>query len=83
MLRETEAVTFKVIESLLSLISGPRASSKLSIVSKLMHPKRVVCEETEINVFEKVDAELFSIISHKTNISDNIQNQLKELESNV
>ncbi|XP_044508834.1 uncharacterized protein LOC123227776 [Mangifera indica] len=83
MLREVEAVTFKVIESLLSLISGPRASSKLSIISKLMQPKKVACEETDITEFQKVDAELSSIVSYKTSKSDNIQNQLKKLELNV
>ncbi|XP_044508829.1 uncharacterized protein LOC123227772 [Mangifera indica] len=86
MLTEVEAVTFNVIESLFSLISGPRAPSKLSswsLVSKLMQRKEVACKETDINEFEKVDAELSSIIVHKASGSDNIQNQLKELEFSV
>ncbi|XP_044508835.1 uncharacterized protein LOC123227777 [Mangifera indica] len=86
MLREVEAVTFNVIESLLSLISGPRAPSKLSswsVVSKLMQPKEVACKETYINEFEKVDAELSSIIAYKTSKSNSTHNQLKELESNI
>ncbi|XP_031281257.1 uncharacterized protein LOC116139732 [Pistacia vera] len=59
MLREVEAITFTVTESLLSFISGPRTPSKLSswsLVSKLMQPKRIACEEDEadINEFEKL-----------------------------
>ncbi|KAK0580947.1 hypothetical protein LWI29_007972 [Acer saccharum] len=53
MLREVKAITFVVFESILSLISRPRsASSKLSgwsLVSKLVQPKRIACEE-EIEV---------------------------------
>ncbi|XP_031275388.1 uncharacterized protein LOC116133848 [Pistacia vera] len=85
-LREVEAVTFNVIESLLSLISGPKVPSKLSswsVVSKLIHSEKVAGEETEINEFENLDAELSTIIAHKTSKSDNIQNQLKELESSI
>ncbi|KAK0580729.1 hypothetical protein LWI29_036407 [Acer saccharum] len=53
MLREVKAITFAVFESILSLISRPRStSSKLSgwsLVSKLVQPKRIACEE-EIEV---------------------------------
>ncbi|KAK0583203.1 hypothetical protein LWI29_034548 [Acer saccharum] len=53
MLREVKAITFAVFESSLSLISRPRStSSKLSgcsLVSKLVQPKRIACEE-EIEV---------------------------------
>ncbi|KAL5791303.1 hypothetical protein ACOSQ2_006191 [Xanthoceras sorbifolium] len=96
MLREVETVTFTVFESLLSLIiiTGPKAQSKLSgwssLVSKLVQPKRVACEEEEsnINEFEKMDVALSSFITHKSTTSklDNIvhvQNQLKELESSI
>ncbi|XP_044508837.1 uncharacterized protein LOC123227778 [Mangifera indica] len=86
MLKEVDSVTFNVIESLLSLISGPKASSKLSSwspASKLTQLKKVVCEETNVNEFENVDVELSRIITHKTSKSGNMQNQLKELESNI
>ncbi|XP_031248926.1 uncharacterized protein LOC116106739 [Pistacia vera] len=91
MLREVEAITFTVTESLLSFISGPRTPSKRSswsLVSKLMQPKRIACEEDEadINEFEKVNAALSTIISQKTGKSDNIShvlNQLKELERSI
>ncbi|KAK0581002.1 hypothetical protein LWI29_008732 [Acer saccharum] len=84
MLREVEEITFTVFESMLSLISGPRiTSSKLSgwsVVSKLVQPKRITCEESDMNEFEKVDA---ALISHETSTSDNIIQVLKELESNI
>ncbi|KAI9180757.1 hypothetical protein LWI28_007863 [Acer negundo] len=88
MLREVEAVTFAVFESLLSLISGPKAQSKLSgwsLVSKLVQPKRVACdddqeEESDVNDFEKVDVTLSSKFDNNT---IHVQNQLKELESSI
>ena len=86
MLREVEAITFAVFESMLSHISGPRStSSKLSgwsLVSKLVQPKRITCEEekSDMNEFEKVDA---ALIAHKSSTSDNTIQVLKELESNI
>ncbi|KAJ6708096.1 DUF241 DOMAIN PROTEIN [Salix viminalis] len=76
MLKEVEAVTLIELESLLTLISGgAKAQSKLSdwsLVSKLMHPRRISCEaeETEVNDFEKLDSALHSLI-YKKSISDN------------
>ncbi|TXG64997.1 hypothetical protein EZV62_011991 [Acer yangbiense] len=84
MLREVEAATSTVFESMLSRISGLRStSSKLSgwsLVSKLVQPKRITCEESDMNEFEKVDA---ALIAHKTSTSDNIIQVFKELESNI
>ncbi|XP_031259271.1 uncharacterized protein LOC116117373 [Pistacia vera] len=86
MLKEVDSVTFNVIESLLSLILGPRASSKLSswsVVSKLiMQPKQVACEETDPNEFEEVDAELSTLLNKKSTC-ENIKIQLQELESSI
>ncbi|KAK0580834.1 hypothetical protein LWI29_006816 [Acer saccharum] len=86
MLRDVEAATSTVFESLLSLISGPKASSKSgwSLVSKLIHSKRIACEEEEsdMNEFVKVDAALSSLTSKSDNIIC-VQDQLKELESNI
>ncbi|KAK2665696.1 hypothetical protein Ddye_004270 [Dipteronia dyeriana] len=86
MLRDVDAVTFAMFESLLSLISGPKASSKSSwsLVSKLIHSKRIACEEeeSEINESVKVDAALSTLTGTSDNISC-VQNQLKELESNI
>ncbi|XP_031286825.1 uncharacterized protein LOC116145507 [Pistacia vera] len=90
-LKEVEAITLNVFESLLSFISGPQAQSKISgwsLVSKLMHHKKVACveEEIEANEFAKVDASLQFLIGNKTCKSDymkqvaDLQNQLKNLE---
>ncbi|PQM36036.1 uncharacterized protein Pyn_25747 [Prunus yedoensis var. nudiflora] len=86
-LREVEAVTLAVFESLLSFISGPKSQpSRWSLVSKMMHSKKVACEEEKANEFAQVDAALNSLIGHKTSKSqnksvDNAQNQLEQLES--
>ncbi|KAB1216886.1 hypothetical protein CJ030_MR4G014272 [Morella rubra] len=64
-------------------------SSSWSLVSKLVHPKRVTCEDEEANEFEKLDAALQSLINHKTSQSDsteqveNVQDCLGELESSI
>jgi hypothetical protein len=93
-LREIETVTLSVFESLLSFVAGPRLQSKLSswsLVSKLVLPKRVAheIEETAASEFEKVEAALHSLITHKTTKSDfithveNVHNLLGNLESIV
>jgi hypothetical protein len=95
MLKEVEAGTLMVFESLLTFIGGSKLQSKLSswfLVSKLVHPKRA-CEgdeETYANEFEKVDAALRSlVISQKTSKSDhtvhveNVQNCMGNLESSI
>ncbi|KAL9417423.1 hypothetical protein AB3S75_040413 [Citrus x aurantiifolia] len=90
-LKEVEAVTLATFEYLLSFISGSRTPSKLSrfaLLTKLIRPKRIACQEdqTEMNEFEKVDAALSTVVGHKTIKSDNIiymQNQLKEMESSI
>ena len=90
-LREIEAATLNVFESLLSYIAGPKSrsqSSNWSLVLKLVHPKRVACEneETERSELEKVDAALYSITGQTTCKSDysvhveNVQNTLGQLE---
>ncbi|KAJ4704753.1 hypothetical protein OWV82_021616 [Melia azedarach] len=91
MLREVDAVTLTVLKSMLSFISGPQSSSRStgwSMVSKLMHKRRVVCEEeeTDINEITKVDAALHALRYCKTNIFngitefENLQNDLQKLE---
>ncbi|KAL6214122.1 hypothetical protein ACLB2K_013560 [Fragaria x ananassa] len=76
-LRNVEAITLTVFESLFSFISGPKASTSWLLVSKMMQSKRVACEEeAEINEFAEVDAALKSVKS-----ADNVQNQLNNLES--
>ena len=85
-LREVEAVTVRVLESLLSFISGPDAESKLcrwSLVSKLMHQKRVGCveEEQKTNEIANAEAILRSLIkSDNIKHVENLQNELQKSE---
>ncbi|KAG4163308.1 hypothetical protein ERO13_D01G164300v2 [Gossypium hirsutum] len=88
LLREAEAVTSSMFEYLFTLISGPMERSKCgswALVSKLLHHKRIACEQTgrrDINEFEKVDAAFRSVMSQKMSKSENVEmpRQLKELE---
>ncbi|KAH9654902.1 hypothetical protein KPL70_022137 [Citrus sinensis] len=90
-LREVEGVTIAVFESLSSYLSGLKAQSKQSrwsLVSKLMHTKRITydAEASGTNEFETVDAELYSLIGNKSSKStflnpENVQNMLRKLES--
>ncbi|EXB95400.1 hypothetical protein L484_014373 [Morus notabilis] len=91
-LREVEAVTLAVFESLLSFVCGAKVQAKLSgwsLVSKLMQRKRVGCEENEMttaNEFEKVDVVLNILMRQEANKFDhklhveNVQNELQNLE---
>ncbi|KAE8724748.1 putative Eukaryotic translation initiation factor 3 subunit A [Hibiscus syriacus] len=85
-LKQVEAVTISVLESLLSYISRPRTelkSSRWSLVSKLMHQKRVLCEEVEqkANEIENAEAALHSMIKsgNMKNVGD-VQNKLQNSE---
>ncbi|KAL6270923.1 hypothetical protein ACE6H2_027834 [Prunus campanulata] len=92
-LKELDAVTVALFESLLSFIAGSKSkSSSWSVVSKLVQPKRVACEGEEVantNELEKVDAALQSLLSHKSKKSDNtmqvedVQIWLQDLEANI
>ncbi|XP_054786840.1 uncharacterized protein LOC129293060 [Prosopis cineraria] len=88
LLKEGEVVTLSTFESLLNFISGSTQSkpSRWSLVSKLMHSKRVVSAQgvEDENEFEKVDSALqffvFNMTSKSNNIND-LQNKLEKLES--
>ncbi|KAE8690713.1 putative Eukaryotic translation initiation factor 3 subunit A [Hibiscus syriacus] len=73
-------------ESLLSFISGPEAelkSSRWSLVSKLIHQKRVMCEEAEQKTKEIANAEaaLRSFIkSGNMKHVESVQNELQNTE---
>ncbi|XVF68034.1 hypothetical protein PTKIN_Ptkin10aG0170500 [Pterospermum kingtungense] len=85
-LREVEAVTVRVLRSLLSFVSGPDAESKLcrwSLVSKLMNKKRVgsVEEEQKTNEIANAEAALCSLIkSDNIKNIENVQNVLQKSE---
>ncbi|XP_008243674.1 PREDICTED: uncharacterized protein LOC103341901 [Prunus mume] len=93
MLKELDAVTVAVFESLLSFIAGSKSkSSSWSLVSKLVQPKRVSCEGEETantNELEKVYGALNALIIHKSKKSDyamqveNVQIWLQDLEANI
>ncbi|KAE8719152.1 putative Eukaryotic translation initiation factor 3 subunit A [Hibiscus syriacus] len=82
-LKQVEAVTISVLESLLSFISRPGTelkSSRWSVVSKLMHQKRVLCEEVEekANEIANAEAALHSLIkSGNMKNVENVQNKLQ------
>ncbi|OMO72163.1 hypothetical protein COLO4_27795 [Corchorus olitorius] len=86
-LREVEVVTCSVLESLLSFVSGPASESKLSrwsLVSKLMHQKKVTSEEDEENTNEiaNVEATLRSFVkSENIKHVETLQNELQNSES--
>ncbi|KAK8717195.1 hypothetical protein V6N13_044472 [Hibiscus sabdariffa] len=85
-LKEVESVTASMLESLLSFILVPEAESKLSpwsLVSKLMHQKRITCEEEEqkTNEIEHAEATLRSLIkSGNMKPVENVQNDLQSSE---
>ncbi|KAK8320439.1 hypothetical protein V6Z11_A12G037600 [Gossypium hirsutum] len=81
-LKEIEAVTCSMFEDLLSLISGPKPGSWLSIL-KLLHQRRIACEDAgrNMNEFKKVDVTLKSFgITKSDTINLEMQNKLKNLE---
>ena len=92
LLKDIEAATLIGFESLLTFIAKSKSQSKSSswsLVSKLVHHKRVACEceETDANEFEMVDAALQSLISHKPSkyslLNGNVQTWLRKLELNI
>ncbi|KAG6589037.1 hypothetical protein SDJN03_17602, partial [Cucurbita argyrosperma subsp. sororia] len=89
LLNDAEVFTYNSIGSFLSFIAGQKLSSKMSrwsLVSKLMHPKRVACKDVGANrnEVEVVDAALYSIINQKSDVLVQVkdaQNSLRKLES--
>ncbi|KAL4353154.1 hypothetical protein GQ457_06G001800 [Hibiscus cannabinus] len=80
-------VTFAVLESLFHhiTVSVPEPkSTNWSLVSKLMHPRRVTREgrASGSNEFERVNTMLCSLIGSKTMI-ENVQVELQNLESSI
>ncbi|GMI68556.1 hypothetical protein like AT2G17080 [Hibiscus trionum] len=87
LLREVQAVTLNVVQSLLAFTFGPEKESQMirwSMVAKLLHPKRVSSEgEEQINEMEIVDASLQSLATSKSDMKqiEKVQNELKLSES--
>ncbi|XP_052193864.1 uncharacterized protein LOC127802197 [Diospyros lotus] len=85
MLKEAEAVTLAVFESLLPYIGGKSVHSTergRSLVSRMMQNRNVACqeEETQGNEFEKVDAAWGSLISKKAGNFDEVMSQVAEMK---
>ena len=79
-LREVEATTLVVFESILSFLSTPKGQSmqsSWSLVSKFLHTKQVSCG----GEIEKVDAGLSTLISHKQYNAEDVKNAQKPLEA--
>ncbi|OVA10892.1 Protein of unknown function DUF241 [Macleaya cordata] len=82
-LREVEATTLAIFESLLSFVSGPKQSN-WSLVSKLMPTKRVAHKgHEETNEVMKVDMALKAIITHKSIEVNDVQKTLEALEMSL
>ncbi|KAK8653455.1 hypothetical protein V6N13_127453 [Hibiscus sabdariffa] len=83
-LKQVEAVTISILQSLLSFISGPEAESKSSpwsLVSKLMHQKKVTCEEEEHKTNEIANAEATLRSFIKSGSMKHAENAQSELEN--
>ncbi|KAK4284738.1 hypothetical protein QN277_001526 [Acacia crassicarpa] len=89
LLREVEGVTLSTFESLMNFISGSTQAKPNSwfSVSKLMYTRRVACaQEAEENEFALVDAAIQSFLlnlTSKRDHSNNLQNQLENLETRI
>ncbi|KAF4368300.1 hypothetical protein G4B88_008604 [Cannabis sativa] len=95
-LKEVEAVTLSIFESLLCFVSGPKSQTMMSgwsLVSKLVYKKKVSCDQdddqADANEFAKADEALQCLMYHETAKFDNtthienVQNELHSLESCV
>ncbi|KAJ4965525.1 hypothetical protein NE237_017374 [Protea cynaroides] len=93
MLREVEAITLSMLESLLLFVSGPKAMRRpngWSLVSKLISKKRVAGDEEEMErcEFEKVDVALGALLGYKAHKGLELrhveaQKRLETLELNI
>ncbi|KAK3425129.1 hypothetical protein EUGRSUZ_I01684 [Eucalyptus grandis] len=81
MIEEAEDISLSVFESLLCLLSGPKAKSKIngwSLVSKLVSSKRISCEE---NVNNNNIEGLYVDLSVLKSVEDMTPRVLKRLEA--
>ena len=89
LLNKVEMATLSTFESLLNFISGSTQAkpSSWSLVSKLMHNKRVTCSQVaDESDFAQVDDALQSFVSRKSRKFEDVntlQNQLESLETRI
>ncbi|KAJ6411927.1 hypothetical protein OIU84_005065 [Salix udensis] len=87
-LTQVKEISLEIFQSLLSLVSQPKARSSShgwSVVSKSFQSKRVSCE-AELSELEKIDAELLVLKSSKDinpSLVQNLWKGLEALESNI
>lgn len=90
LLKEVEAISVRLFESLLFLISGKKTKAKSSwSILSVMRSKREVCPEVdaELNEFSNMDNALSSVTCQKTNkckdttqVFENVQKHLEKLD---
>jgi len=84
-LNEAETITLSSLEHLLLFISGPKGHSQhstWSAISKLVQPKRELCDSQQsiTNEFQKVNAALQCFVSHKPSSIENLHSDMENLE---
>ncbi|XP_030446982.1 uncharacterized protein LOC115669938 [Syzygium oleosum] len=88
-LREAEEISFSVFESLLHVLSGPRERLKpvsWSMVSNMLSPKRISCDEkAEYDQIQGLDVELTILKSAKDANPqvDNVSKRMEALELSI
>ncbi|XP_057456427.1 uncharacterized protein LOC130747494 [Lotus japonicus] len=88
LLKDVEVDTLSIFESLLNFISGSSTQAKStswSLVSMLIHTKRISCQQVaDENEFSQVDAALQSSVlqmtNNKSDSTNSLQNHLEKLE---
>ncbi|KAK4351806.1 hypothetical protein RND71_027324 [Anisodus tanguticus] len=78
-----EDISLIVLESTLSFIFHPKMRSKasgLSLISKMLRPKRVSCEGADISEVENIHTDLF-LLQHEQKKYSQMQSVLKRLET--
>ncbi|KAK7257957.1 hypothetical protein RIF29_32308 [Crotalaria pallida] len=91
LLKDVEVITLFIFESMLHFICGSTQakSGSWSLVSKLIHTKRIGCSQVQDeSEFAQVDAALHSFVLHMTSKSSsdnisNLPNHLEKMESRI
>lgn len=85
-LREVNAVTSSIFQSLLLFLSASGSKpkqSRWSLVSKLMHKGSVSCEEKKQEIVNELESVDVALRSHDMGKMQHVQTSLKELEGSI
>lgn len=85
-LREVNAVTSSIFQSLLLFLSASASKpkqSRWSLVSKLMHKGAVSCEEKKQEIVNELASVDVALCSHDMGKIQHVQTSLKELEGSI